>query len=52
MDFSSLVFPYIELDVNWDIQEYSDGAKVQYSTDGGFSWSDLGNVGEGENWFK
>jgi PKD repeat protein len=51
-DFSSLVFPYIEMDINWDIQEYSDGAKVQYSTDAGASWSDLGNVGEGENWFN
>ncbi len=52
LDFSSLVFPYLEMDVNWDIQEYSDGAKVMYSTDGGASWNDLGNVGEGENWFN
>ena len=52
MDFSSLVFPYIEMDINWDIQMYSDGAKVQYSTDGGVYWNDLGNVGEGENWFN
>lgn len=52
LDMSSLVFPYLEMDVNWDIQEYSDGAKVQYSTDAGFTWSDLGAVGDGDNWFN
>lgn len=50
-DFSSLVFPYLELDLNWDTQMYSDGAKIQYSTDAGATWSDLGDVGTGENWY-
>ncbi len=52
LDMSSLVFPYLEMDINWDIQEYSDGAKVQYSTDAGYTWSDLGSVGDGDNWFN
>ncbi len=50
-DFSSLVIPYLEMDINWDTQMYSDGAKMQYTTDGGATWTDLGNVGEGENWY-
>ncbi len=52
MDFSSLLLPYIEFDVNWDIQMYSDGAKVQYTLDEGASWNDLGNVGDGVNWYN
>lgn len=51
-DFSSLVIPYLEMDINWDTQMYSDGAKMQYTTDGGLTWNDLGNVGEGENWYN
>ncbi len=51
-DFSDLVFPYLEMDINWDIQSFSDGAKVQYSTDAGLTWSDLGAVGTGDNWYN
>ena len=51
-DFSDLVFPYLEFDYMKDIGTFSDGAKVQYSTDAGASWSDLGNVGTGENWYN
>ncbi|MFZ1634003.1 MAG: GEVED domain-containing protein [Chitinophagales bacterium] len=51
-DFSSLSFPFMEFDLNYDIQLYDDGAKVQYSTDGGDSWSDLGSLGTGENWYQ
>ncbi len=52
LDLSDLVFPYIEFDYNKDIGTFSDGAKVQYSTDAGASWSDLGNLGTGENWYN
>lgn len=52
MDFTPLVLPYIEFDVNWDIQAYSDGSKVQYTLDEGASWNDLGTVGEGVNWYN
>lgn len=51
-DFSSLSFPFMEFDLNYDIQLYDDGAKMQYSTDGGASWADLGAIGEGENWYN
>lgn len=51
-DFSGLVFPYLEMDINYDIQTFSDGAKVQYSLDAGASWTDLGNIGTGENWYN
>ena len=52
LDFSTLVLPFIEFDLNYDIQLYDDGAKMQYSTDAGATWSDLGGVGTGENWYN
>lgn len=52
LDLSSLILPYVEFDLNYDTQLYDDGAKMQYSTDGGITWSDLGSIGEGENWYN
>lgn len=51
-DFSDLVLPYIEFDANWDVQLFDDGAKLQYSTDGGAIWNDIGDIGTGENWYN
>ena len=51
-DFSSLILPFIEFDANWDIQLFDDGAKLQYTLDGGLTWSDLGEIGSGENWYN
>ncbi|MEZ5013491.1 MAG: GEVED domain-containing protein [Chitinophagales bacterium] len=51
-DFSSLVLPFMEFDINYDIQLYDDGAKLQYSTDDGDTWSDLGGIGTGDNWYN
>ena len=52
LDFSSLILPYIEFDLNYDTQLFDDGAKMQYSTDGGATWADLGSIGTGENWYN
>ncbi len=52
LDMSSLILPYVEFDLNYDTQLYDDGAKMQYSTDGGVTWSDLGGIGTGENWYN
>ena len=52
LDFSTLLLPFIEFDLNYDIQLYDDGAKMQYSIDGGATWSDLGGIGTGENWYN
>jgi PKD repeat protein len=51
-DFTSLSFPFMEFDLNYDIQLYDDGAKMQYSLDAGATWSDLGSLGTGENWYQ
>jgi len=52
LDFTSLLLPFIEMDINYDAQLYDDGAKMQYSTDGGATWADLGGIGTGENWYN
>lgn len=50
LDFASggILFPMIRFDVWWETRSVSgtnsDGAKVQYSTDNGVTWRDLGTV--------
>ena len=39
MDFSSLVLPYMELDIWWDTYAFNDGAQLEYSTDAGATWT-------------
>jgi hypothetical protein len=36
---------------HWTDTEFSDGAVLQYSVDGGETWSRLGNVGSGLGWY-
>ncbi|MCA6073337.1 PKD domain-containing protein [Fulvivirga sedimenti] len=43
--------PMIAMDIFFDTEESIDGAVMQYSTDGGSSWINLGRVGEGIDWF-
>ena len=46
-DMSSLLFPMIRMDIWWETQSNTfsgDGAKVQYSTNGGVTWRDLGTL--------
>ena len=45
-DFSSLQYPYITFKVFWEMEQRFDGASIQYSTDNGTSWSDLGSFNE------
>lgn len=51
LDFSSLLLPYIELDIWWETYPSYDGAQLEYSTDAGASWTVLGDVGTGDNWY-
>ncbi len=51
MDFSSLVLPYMELDIWWDTYAFNDGAQLEYSTDAGATWTLLGDIGTGDNWY-
>ncbi len=55
-DLSSFELPVVSLDYWSDTQRESDGAVLQYSTDGGLSWQTLGSVqngiSTGLNWYN
>ena len=56
-DISSLKNPQISFKVFWETESGYDGAGFQYSTDGGFTWSNLGSVNDYtacqvSNWFN
>ena len=52
-DFSGYTSdPVISFDAYWDIEDNFDGAWVQVSTDGGLSWSKVGSMGTGTNWYN
>ncbi|MEP1094664.1 MAG: choice-of-anchor D domain-containing protein [Cyclobacteriaceae bacterium] len=40
------------MDVRYDTEAEWDGYQVEYSSDGGTNWSDLGVVGDGINWYN
>jgi len=40
-DFTNLQHPYISFEVFWETELKYDGAAIQYSLDGGISWSNL-----------
>ena len=52
-NFSSLVVdPTVRFAVNWDIETFFDAGRLEVSTDGGASWSTLGSMGTGINWYN
>ena len=56
-DFTNLQYPYISFKVYWETENNYDGAGLQYSTDNGISWQNLGNDGSPPNcmvtnWFN
>lgn len=50
-DLSSFSRPVISLN-HWTDTEPSDGAVLQYSTDGGTTWNRLGDVASGLEWYN
>lgn len=50
-DFSLLFLPYVEFDIWWETELLWDGLILEYSTDGGASWSAIGGIGTGDNWY-
>ncbi len=40
------------IDVRYDTEAEWDGYQVEYSSDGGANWADLGAVGQGINWYN
>jgi hypothetical protein len=55
-DLSCMEAPYLSLDIWWEVENEYDGAAVQYSTDCGSSWNDLGAKGDSncftKNWYN
>ncbi|PLW99936.1 MAG: hypothetical protein C0594_16355 [Marinilabiliales bacterium] len=50
-DFSTLVLPVVEFKLWYEIPDYAR-LVMQYSTNYGYGWTDLGETGEGENWYN
>lgn len=55
-DFSGLNYPWIELDIWWDLVTDMDGAVLQSSVNGGGSWVNVGHHDDTEpiatNWYS
>ena len=56
-DFTALQYPYISFNVFWEMERRFDGANLQYSTNLGVSWTNVGSVSEpasclNDNWFN
>jgi GEVED domain/PKD domain/Secretion system C-terminal sorting domain len=44
--------PYLRLQQLFDLEQFSDVAYVEMSTNGGTTWSLLGSTGTGNNWYN
>ena len=56
-DFSSLQRPYVSFLIYWDTERQYDGGNLQYSTNNGVSWTNVGNSATNvhcriSNWFN
>jgi gliding motility-associated-like protein len=56
-DFTTLSKPYIHFKICWETEKQYDGASLQYSLNGGFSWQNAGSVNDAtdclnSNWFN
>jgi hypothetical protein len=52
-DFSAeTTDPVIEFSINYDISDFNDGAYMELSTDGGTTWTKVGSIGQGVNWYN
>ena len=49
-DSSSLVVPYVKF-IWWEVYEFWDGARLEYSLDAGTTWQPIGDIGTGDNWY-
>ena len=56
-DFSTLTYPYVSFKVFWESEWTYDGASLQYSTNGGVTWTTVGAFGDPvncmtQNWYN
>lgn len=56
-DFSTLQNPFISFKIFWEVERIYDGAVLQYSTDNGTTWANLGSTADAtnclnSNWFN
>ncbi|MCX6257020.1 MAG: T9SS type A sorting domain-containing protein [Bacteroidia bacterium] len=51
-DFTTVACPEITFDIWADAETNFDGAALQYSTNGGISWTTLGSIGDPGNWYN
>lgn len=56
-DFTNLVHPYITLKVFWESERIYDGSDIQYSLNGGSTWSNVGSFADpinclNDNWYN
>jgi gliding motility-associated-like protein len=56
-DFTNVQFPYISFQYIFECQNTMDGALIQYSTDSGVTWTNVGAHGDpedciNENWYN
>jgi gliding motility-associated-like protein len=56
-DFTNVQYPYISFQYMFECQNTMDGANLQYSTDGGVTWTNVGGYGDpvdciNDNWYN
>lgn len=56
-DFTGLQYPHISFAVFWETERRFDGANLQYSTDLGATWTNVGTISDpvnclNDNWFN
>lgn len=50
-DFTNITNPWVGSNVWWNAEFSWDGAILEYSTDGGNAWSEIGAFGDPHNWY-
>lgn len=56
-DFTGLQYPYISFAAFWETERQFDGANLQYSTDLGVTWTNVGTISDpvnclNDNWYN